>query len=454
VVTSAGFVGTAAGNGTAGYSGDGGSADFAGLNSPVGVSVDDSGNIIICDSVDNVFREATTDGTISTSTPWLDSPPPITDSVWNLHTMMATATNSDGRLDIFAVASDGYLYHKFQTNANTGPWSGWISLDSTKTFSVYASPAVRCDSAGCLMLFIVGTNGQMYRYKESTAANDSTWTGSFNLGGNFSPFARVATAMNLNGALWGFAVSQTNNQLQEICQATAGGSWSGWTNMGGTWDPQSDVAAGQNPDGSLSLFMIGIGDTNNANAVFEKRQNGANGNWLSWTNRGGLFSYKSYIGLANNARANLELFIVNNDPNGTQELMHCWKTNSANGWNSNWVNLGTNTWRTTFQVPVAIQNQNGQLGVFMVGWDGDMHYNYCDPVNGWTGWNGSNGFGNIGNSGVTFRQGIGISAVMNLDGDFDIFGVNKNGSLYRAVQDDPSSGFTGGWVSFAGIPLQ
>jgi len=62
-----GIITTVAGNGTAGYSGDGGAATSAELNDPRGVQVDSAGNLFISDTGNNVIRrvDATT-GIIST----------------------------------------------------------------------------------------------------------------------------------------------------------------------------------------------------------------------------------------------------------------------------------------------------------------------------------------------------------------------------------------------------
>jgi sugar lactone lactonase YvrE len=58
---------TIAGNGTAGYSGDGGLAISAELNHPFGVAVDNAGNIYIADASNSVIREVTAStGDIST----------------------------------------------------------------------------------------------------------------------------------------------------------------------------------------------------------------------------------------------------------------------------------------------------------------------------------------------------------------------------------------------------
>jgi Bacterial Ig-like domain (group 3)/FG-GAP-like repeat/FG-GAP repeat/Beta-propeller repeat/NHL repeat len=57
---------TIAGNGTAGYAGDGGAATAAELNDPDGVNFDAQGNLYIADLVNNVIRKVDTAGNITT----------------------------------------------------------------------------------------------------------------------------------------------------------------------------------------------------------------------------------------------------------------------------------------------------------------------------------------------------------------------------------------------------
>jgi hypothetical protein len=66
IVNPAGTINTFAGNGTAGYGGDGGAANSAQLNKPTGVSVDALGNVYIADYGNNVIRMVNPSGTIST----------------------------------------------------------------------------------------------------------------------------------------------------------------------------------------------------------------------------------------------------------------------------------------------------------------------------------------------------------------------------------------------------
>ena len=65
-VTPTGTVTTAAGNGTGGYSGDGGPATAAMINRPAGLAVDGNGNLYIAEAGNDVVRQVTPDGKIHT----------------------------------------------------------------------------------------------------------------------------------------------------------------------------------------------------------------------------------------------------------------------------------------------------------------------------------------------------------------------------------------------------
>ena len=66
MISSAGIITTIAGTGTAGSTGDGGPATSALLSSPRGVSVDSNGNVLIADTANNKIRKISTSGIITT----------------------------------------------------------------------------------------------------------------------------------------------------------------------------------------------------------------------------------------------------------------------------------------------------------------------------------------------------------------------------------------------------
>src|SRR5579859_6044781 len=66
-VSASGIITTVAGNGTAGFSGDGGPAVSASLNSPEGVAVDAFGNLFIVDSGNSRIRKVSASGIVTTA---------------------------------------------------------------------------------------------------------------------------------------------------------------------------------------------------------------------------------------------------------------------------------------------------------------------------------------------------------------------------------------------------
>ncbi len=96
-----GVITTVAGDGTAGFSGNGGAATAAELNHPLGVAVDSSGNIYIADSSNQMIREVNAvTGTITTvagngSTGQSGNGGPATSAELNTPTNVAVDSNGD-----------------------------------------------------------------------------------------------------------------------------------------------------------------------------------------------------------------------------------------------------------------------------------------------------------------------------------------------------------------------
>ena len=103
VIAKTGIIETVAGSGVAGYSGDHGLATNAELNGPSGIAVDDSGNLYISDTNNNVIREVAVGTGVITTVAGTGVAGYSGDSG------LATATELDGPLGI-AVDGSGNLY--------------------------------------------------------------------------------------------------------------------------------------------------------------------------------------------------------------------------------------------------------------------------------------------------------------------------------------------------------
>jgi glucose/arabinose dehydrogenase len=169
--------------------------------------------------------------------------------------------NSDGRLEVFVVAADNKLWHRWQTSPGSSTWSAWTSLGGT----IAGSPAVTINSDGRLEVFVVGANGNALYHKWQTSAGSSTsWSNYVSLGGTIT--GNPAVTRNSDGRLEVFAVGATGNALYHKWQTAPGSStWSAWDSLGGTI--QSNPAVGRNADGRLEVFVVAADD-----AVWHKWQ--------------------------------------------------------------------------------------------------------------------------------------------------------------------------------------
>jgi hypothetical protein len=76
--------------------------------------------------------------------------------------------NSDGRLDVFAVAEGGILYHRWQTTPG-GDWTAsWTSLGSPPGLTLNDTLAVGNNADGRLAVFALANNNELYHIWQIT----------------------------------------------------------------------------------------------------------------------------------------------------------------------------------------------------------------------------------------------------------------------------------------------
>jgi len=159
-----------AGNSRAGFSGDGGPAVSAQLNSPQGVAVDSAGNVYIADSLNNRVRMVNTNGIITTfagngdiSIPgfWGDTGP-ATDA--NLHLPTGVALDSSGNVYIAAASDNTVRIVTTDGIINLFAGSGYIGYygdQSTSGTTVVAGTATLAGLHGPKDV-AVGSDGTVY----------------------------------------------------------------------------------------------------------------------------------------------------------------------------------------------------------------------------------------------------------------------------------------------------
>ncbi len=217
-----GLINTAAGNGTPGYSGDGGSATSAQLNGPSRVAVDSSGDLFIADTANNVIRE-------------------VVQATGNMITVAGNGTA-------------GY-------SGDSGP---------ATSAQLNAPSGLAVDASGDL--FIADTGNNVIREVVQATGTIITVAGTGTTG--YSGDGGAATAAQLNGP-HGVAVDASgdlfiadtgNNAIREVVQATgiivtvAGTGTAGYSGDGGAaasaqLNGPYDVAIG--PSGNLFIADTG-----------------------------------------------------------------------------------------------------------------------------------------------------------------------------------------------------
>jgi hypothetical protein len=88
-------------------------------------------------------------------------------------------SSADGRLELFLTGRDGNVWHKWQTAASNG-WSAWVSEDSAGGGFTDAAPELGRNGDGRLELFAVARDGNLW-HKWQTAASNG-WSGWASLG--------------------------------------------------------------------------------------------------------------------------------------------------------------------------------------------------------------------------------------------------------------------------------
>ena len=134
-IATSGIISTVAGNGSAGFSGDGGAATAAALFGPLGVALDAAGNIIICDYENNRIRKVTV-GPTYCSPSFFEAAYSCSTMYTNIsgfHVIGTTATNINDRV---ACDGSGYEVHTAMSSTFAQGGSYTATINTSGTYSL------------------------------------------------------------------------------------------------------------------------------------------------------------------------------------------------------------------------------------------------------------------------------------------------------------------------------
>ena len=318
----------------------------------------------------------------------------------------AVVANEDHRLEIFARASDGSVWHNWQTSAG-GAWNGWSSLGGI----IIGAPAATINADGRLDVFVLGEDNAIFHNVQTSPSGG--WSGWIYLGGSIATPPTVVT--NSDGRLQLFAQG-TDNAAWTAYQQIPGNDWSGWTSMGGFIYGSPSPA--QNADGRLEIFALGEG-----NGVFHQWQASPGGAWSGWSYLGGSIASTLNVGVNDDGR--LEVFAVGTDSAG----WHVWQTSPGGDW-SDWSSLGGGI----VDAPSVELDGATNLEIFSRGLNNAPYVNAEVSSGGWTNWSYLGG------------AGIGpVSAEMNFDGRLELFMIGTDNNVYHNWQLS-AAGAWSGWA--------
>ncbi len=217
-VTPAGIISTVAGNGTPGFSGDGGPALNAALNFPNGVAVDRAGNLYIADNLNLRIRKVSLNGVISTVAgggTGGDGGPATAASLVSATGVALDASGNiliSGGPNIRKVGPDGVM--STVAGGASGGFGGDGGAATSAKLRATAFVAVASDGS----LFIADAGNDRIRKVQTTAptfsATPTSLSFSTSAGAADIPVQQVSISSSLTGLAWSAEAT-----------TSSGGSW-------------------------------------------------------------------------------------------------------------------------------------------------------------------------------------------------------------------------------------
>jgi hypothetical protein len=282
--SSTGIITTVAGNGTAGYSGNGGPATSAKLSSPSGTAIDKNGNLYIADTGNNVIRKVTAAGVISTIAG--NSMCEMNNQGINTHVgdggpatsaelCAPTGVAVDNSLNLYIADTADNRIRKvtaagiISTVAGNGQYGSSGDGGAATSAKLFLPTGVALDALNDI--FIADTvNSKVRVVNTGGIINTFAGTGSFGYGGDggLAKNAKLAgpTGLGIDGSGNVFISDTFNNRLRKVSTASMISTYAGTGTAGNTGDGGAATAATLNtPTGAVASDNVHVyfADTNN-----------------------------------------------------------------------------------------------------------------------------------------------------------------------------------------------
>jgi hypothetical protein len=179
---------------------------------------------------------------------------------------VAAVPTKAGQLALFVSAED--IFYAFQETPGQAPWSAWQTLErppAVKGPVITATVAVGSNVDGRTELFVTGDDGSIWHRWQTQPQTGKTavaWGGWASLGmPPGQPLRELIVGQHPDQRLVLFAIGTKDRALWQMCQTAPGDGWEPWQRVC-DFPPGVDLrslAVGRNQDGSLEVFGLNQG---------------------------------------------------------------------------------------------------------------------------------------------------------------------------------------------------
>lgn len=268
----------------------------------------------------------------------------------NSPSSLATASNADGRLTIFAIGNDNQVYAKTQKYKNQHIWNGWYHIPGGGK-----GIAATTNTDGRMQTFYVGGDGAVY-YRVQEQPNVDKWLPEQRIHAGVA--GPISVTRNQDGRLALFTVGTDRKVYTKTQVSPSSDSWDNWYEIPAG---AQSIATSTNSDGRVEIMYVG-GD----GAVWSRRQRSPNGS--SWYSERRIHAgLNGHIALTRQSDLRLQLFARGTDNKiyeNTQTIPSSW---SWDGWGL----IPAGVYSVT-----ANSHADGRIFIAYVGGDGALYYRH------------------------------------------------------------------------------